>query len=81
MGNRVLARSPSRDPSTAGSKLRREPITWQHIPEGLLSRADANLALMAEAELENVSIVVVAAKRHSEVLPLHRRSPIKPGPD
>ncbi|MDM0079420.1 hypothetical protein QTI17_02330 [Variovorax sp. J31P179] len=51
------------------AKLRKQaPFRWQHIPERLLNRADADLASMAEADLENISIVVAAAKRHSELL-------------
>jgi len=44
------------------------PITWQHIPERLMNRADADLAAMAEADPENVSAVISAAKRHSDLL-------------
>lgn len=51
------------------SKLKKQaPFTWQHIPERLLNRADADLASMAEEDLENISAVVAAAKRHSDAL-------------
>lgn len=51
------------------AKLKKQaPFRWQHIPERLLNRADADLASMAEADLENISIVVAAAKRHSDLL-------------
>ncbi len=47
---------------------RSRPFRWQHIPERLLNRADADLATMAEADFDNISIVVAAAKRHSDLL-------------
>ncbi|WP_088955161.1 hypothetical protein [Variovorax sp. HW608] len=51
------------------AKLKKQAVfAWQHIPERLLNRADADLAMMAEADLENVSAVISAAKRHSDAL-------------
>lgn len=51
------------------SKLKKQAVfDWQHIPERLLNRADADLASMAEADLENVSVVITAARRQSEAL-------------
>jgi len=51
------------------AKLKKQaPFRWQHIPERLLNRADADLATMAEADFDNISIVVAAAKRHSDLL-------------
>ena len=51
------------------AKLRKQaPFRWQHIPERLLNRADADLASMADADPADLSIVVAAAKRHSELL-------------
>jgi hypothetical protein len=51
------------------AKLKKQaPFRWQHIPERLLNRADADLASMAEADPDNISLVVSAAKRHSELL-------------
>ncbi|PNG48903.1 MULTISPECIES: hypothetical protein [unclassified Variovorax] len=51
------------------AKLKKQaPFRWQHIPERLLNRADADLVSMAEADRENISSVVSAAKRHSELL-------------
>ena len=60
--NRRILRLPN-------SKLKKQaPITWQHIPERLLRRADAELALMAAADPENFSAVISAAKRQSALL-------------
>lgn len=51
------------------AKLKKQaPVTWQHIPERLLNLADADLAAMAKADLDNVSAVISAAKRHSDLL-------------
>ncbi|VTU43940.1 hypothetical protein [Variovorax sp. RA8] len=51
------------------AKLKKQaPFRWQHIPERLLNRADADLASMADADPENISLVVAAAKRHSDLL-------------
>lgn len=51
------------------AKLKKQaPFRWQHIPERLLNRADADLASMADADRDNISLVVAAAKRHSELL-------------
>jgi len=51
------------------SKLKKQAtFTWQHIPERLLNRADADLVSMAEADPDNVSAVLSAANRHSELL-------------
>jgi hypothetical protein len=51
------------------AKLKKQaPFRWQHIPERLLNRADADLASMADADPDNISLVVAAAKRHSELL-------------
>jgi hypothetical protein len=48
------------------AKLKKQaPVSWAHIPQRLLTCADADLMAMADADPTNVRAVLDAAQRHS----------------
>ena len=51
------------------SKLKKQPpFSWAHIPQRLLTRAEADLMAMADADPTNVTAVLDAAERQSELV-------------